>query len=468
MLYSEAPNLPTHTMKVAVIDATDFDGDFSFDLFCRLLRRRLHLLDPLRYKLVDIPLKLHHPMWHENCAIDWNYHVRQIQIPGPGGRRELDRVIGEVASTPLDRNRPLWKVYFVEGMADHRFALVTKVHHALADGVASANLMARVFDMDGPVQNVSDGYDACSTPSTTALLRAAGRDHIHHMKELPALVKDSMAGIYRLRRRARERGEHPDLARAFDPPPTFINHVVSPKRTFASATLSLAEVKQTSKQLDMTINGLVLAISAGALRELLLGYDGRANAPLVASVPVSIDTSADRVTGNALGFMVVSLPVHIGDVLERIRLVTVSARAAKENVELLGPSVPGRWLEYLPPPLATSVLRRMAQRNERNNMCNTVISNVPGPRERGRIGGALVSEIYSVGPLGPGSGVNITVWSYVDQLNISVLADDRTFIDVHEMTDAMVQAFVEIRRAVGLPAVLSRVATSMEPATALG
>ena len=115
LLYSETPNLHTHTLKVAIIDPSGGDADFSFDAFRRHLRRRLHLLEPLRYKLVDIPWRLHHPMWLENCEVDLDYHLHRVQVPAPGGRRELDAVVGEVASTPLDRSRPLWEFHVAEG-----------------------------------------------------------------------------------------------------------------------------------------------------------------------------------------------------------------------------------------------------------------------------------------------------------------------------------------------------------------
>ena len=151
LLYSETPNLHTHTLKVAIINAADFDGEFTFDVFRKTVARRLHLLDPLRYRLIDIPWQLHHPMWLEDCPVDLDYHLRRVQVPSPGGRRELDEVIGRIASTPLDRSHPLWEFHFAEGMADDRFALIGKVHHTLADGVASANLLARLMDLsDGP------------------------------------------------------------------------------------------------------------------------------------------------------------------------------------------------------------------------------------------------------------------------------------------------------------------------------
>jgi diacylglycerol O-acyltransferase / wax synthase len=465
LLYSETPNVHAHTLKIGVIDVTDFEGDFTFELFRRTLRRRLHLLDPLRYKLVTIPLRLHHPMWLEKSEIDLDYHLRRVKVPSPGGRRELDQVIGEIASTPLDRSRPMWEFHFVEGMADNRFAVIGKVHHALADGVASANMIAKALDMKGPFRGERDLYVTNAAPTKGELLRAAGRDHLQQLAKLPGLVKETAAGVARVRRRMKERGEHPDMARNLNPPKTFINHVVSPRRRFATATLALADVKQAGKQLGITINDLVLATAAGGLRELLIRYDGHADEPIIASVPASLDMSPDRLTGNEFFGLNVSLPVQLADPLERVRLTSLATSIAKEDFHLLGPKVVSQWAAYLPPAVAPAVFRWLSQREQQTKLCNLPISNVPGPRERGRIGGASISEIYSVGPLIAGSGMNITVWSYVDQLNISVLTDDRTLDDPHEATDAMIRAFADIRKAAGLPDELTEVGTAMAQAS---
>ncbi len=120
---------------------------FGIDEFRQVIHSRLYKLHPLRYELVDIPFKFHHPMWRENCQVDLGYHVRPWTLPAPGGRRELDDAIGEIASTPLDRSRPLWEMYFVDGLANGRIAVVNKIHHALADGVAAANLLALGMDL---------------------------------------------------------------------------------------------------------------------------------------------------------------------------------------------------------------------------------------------------------------------------------------------------------------------------------
>jgi diacylglycerol O-acyltransferase len=326
--------------------------------------------------------------------------------------------------------------------------------------------LARLMDITGQMEDEHDNQTECVPPSTAELLVAAGRDHAQQVAALPRVITDALAGARRLRRRSRERGSQPDLARLLHAPPTFINHVVSPVRTFATATLSLPQVKETSKHLKITINDLVMAMAAGALRELMLRYDGHADQPIVASVPASTDRSPQRITGNELGGLAVSLPTHLGDPLERVRLTSLATAIAKENNELFGPELYGRLIAYLPPVTTPAAFSWLARRNARNRLFNVPISNVAGPRERGHFAGAPVSEIYSAGPLIAACGINITVWSYVDQLNVSVIADDRTLGDTHEATDAIVHAFREIRSAAGLSDELAKVDAAMPLATA--
>jgi len=469
LLYSETPEIHMHTLKIGVLDVADVDGGFSFESFRRVAYAQLLALAPLRYQLVEIPLKLHHPMWQENPDIDLDYHLQRLLAPAPGGRRELDQLIGQIASTPLDRRHPLWQMYVVEGLSDDRVAVVHKVHHALADGVASANQMALAMSQaENPLHDDEPRRPRGEAVTARGLISAAGRDHLRQIRRLPNLMRETHGGVARVRRSSRARDANPELARNFAPPRTFINHVVSPGRRFATAPLSLADVKETSKRLGVTINDLVLAMAAGALRELSLSYDGHADAPLIAGVPVSFNTSPDRLAGNEYSYMTPSLPVHIEDPLERVRLTALSTKIAKEDFHLLGPTVIASWLSYLPPMLAPAAFRAQSKRVDSSAIMNLTVSNVPGPRELGRIGGATISEIYSVGPLVAGSGMNITVWSYVDQLNISVLTDDQTCNDPHEATDAMIDAFAEIRTAAGFGSDLTQVATVMPLASSTG
>ncbi len=460
LLYSETPNVHMHTLKIAVIDLAGLgDRTFGIDEFRRVLRERLYKLEPFGYQLVDIPFKFHHPMWREHADVDLEYHVRPWRVAAPGGRRELDEAIGEIASTPLDRSRPLWEMYLVEGLANGRVAVVGKIHHALADGVASANLLALGMDITEAPQHDNDLYVADPAPSRGQLVRSAFVDHLRQIGRIPGVVKYTADGMARVRKSSRKLS--PELTRPFTPPPSFMNHVLTPGRRFATATLALADVKETSKKLGVTINDLVLAMSSGALRELLLKYDGKADHPLLASVPMSYDFSPDRISGNRFSGVLIALPVDVDDASQRVQQAREAALLAKESHQLVGPELVARWAAYMPPAPMELMFRRLSNMDGQNKVLNLNISNVPGPRERGKVGGATVTEIYSVGPLTAGSGLNITVWSYVDQLNISVLADGETTDDPHEVTDGMIADFKKIRRAAGLSEELTVVETAM-------
>ena len=448
LLYSETPTVHMHTLKLAVIALDDLGGrNFGIDEFRQVIHGRLYKLDPFRYELVDIPFKFHHPMWRENCEVDLDYHIRSYRVDAPGGRRELDDAVGKIASTPLDRTKPLWEMYFIEGLANGRIAVLGKIHHALADGVASANLMARGMDLQtGPADR--DTYATDPAPTRSELVRTAFGDHLRQIGRFPGVVRYTARGISNVRKSSKKLS--PELTRPFTPPPSFMNHMVDGTRRFATATLALADVKETAKSLGVTINDMVLAISSGALRQLCLKYDGHADHPLLASVPVSFDFSRDRISGNYFTGVMMVVPIELDDPLERVKAVHDAAAEAKETHNLMGPELVSLWSAYFPPAPAEALFRWLATKDGQNKVLNLPISNVPGPREHGRVGGALVIEIYSVGPLTTGSGLNITVWSYVDQLNISVLSDGATLADPHELTDAMIESFIEIRRAAGL------------------
>ena len=313
MLYTETPNVHMHTLTAVVIELDKDCRNLDIETFRRAIHERLYKLEPFCYQLVDIPFKFHHPMWREHCEVDLTYHVRPWRLPSPGGRRELDGAIGEIGSTPLDRSRPLWEMYFVEGLADNRVAVVGKIHHALIDGGAARNLFARGMDL----QAVPDGgpYPPDPVPTKLRRIRLALAQNVRQAGRIPGAIGYTVGGEVRVRRSSRKRATP---QRPFTPPPTFMNHFLAgPERRFASCTLALADVKQTAKHLGVTINDLVLAMSTGALRTLLLRYDGKAD-PLVALIPVS-DLFPDRISGNFSDAMSVTLPVDVEDPLERLR-----------------------------------------------------------------------------------------------------------------------------------------------------
>src|SRR5258707_10169508 len=227
-----------HTLKLAVIDLSELKGrQFGIDEFRQVIQSRLYKLDPFRYELVDIPFKFHHPMWRENCEVDLTYHVRSCRVDSPGGRRQLDEAVGRIASTPLDRTKPLWEMYFIEGLANGRIAVLGKIHHALADGVASANLLAPGMDLQSGPQTERDSYATDPPPSKGELVRSAFADHIRQIGRFPGVTRYTAKGIGRVRRSSRKLS--PELTLPFTPPPSFMTHMSDPTRKFATPTLAL-------------------------------------------------------------------------------------------------------------------------------------------------------------------------------------------------------------------------------------
>jgi len=436
MLYTEATNVPMHTVKIAIVDAQDARG-LSVERVRNVVQQRLHRFEPMRRVLVDTPYGFHRPMWRENCQVDLSYHVRPLHLPAPGGRRELDDAVAKLIEEPLDRTRPLWEIYVVDGLADGGCAIVTKIHHALADGVASANLLAGAVDRP---EGVGPGPACDPHPTKVALLWTAIRDHLRQIAELPSLLRYTAASIHRVTSSGRNRS-------SVKAPESFMNHRLTGGRRFATASLPFADAKQVTRELGCTINDLILSMAAGATRELRLRYDGSSDAPLVAMVPVCLDTSPGRLAGNNFTHIAVALPADVDDPLHRVKHSHDAAIAAKELHTLRGPELLTRWFDYLPPALVRRLSAWLARTDAHNKMQNLVVSNVPGPRERVRVGGAEIAEFYSVGPVVAGNGLNITVWSYADQLNISVLTDSATVTDAHEVTEALLREFTEIGSA---------------------
>ena len=199
---------------------------FGVEEFRKVLHGRLYKLGPFQYQLIYIPFKFHHPMWRENCEVDLDYHVRPYRVDSPGGRRQLDEAVGKIASTPLDRSRPLWEMYFIEGLANGRIAVLGKIHHALADGVASANLLARGMDLQEGPQADRDSYATDPPGPRVSWCARRSRDHVRLIRRLPGEVRYTAQGVQRVRRSSRKLS--PELTRPFTPPPTFMNHKVDP------------------------------------------------------------------------------------------------------------------------------------------------------------------------------------------------------------------------------------------------
>jgi diacylglycerol O-acyltransferase len=451
-LYMETPRQHMHTLKIAVVDPATAPGGYSFERLHDVLRERLHLLPPFRRRVVEVPLRLHHPVWVEDADFDLRRHLRRTVASPPGSSAQFDAVISEIAGHPLDRRRPLWELWVVEGLADGRVGFVAKIHHAAADGVRAAELLMNVVDAvpdaDGTPSR-RHTWRPEPVPSRRALLMSALAERARQVRALPQLLARTMTGLWRAARQRRERSSTPPPL-PFAAPNVAVNRALTPRRRFASCTVSFEDAKSVRRACGVTVNDVVLAICTGALRRWLLERGELPARPLVAGVPVSTRPEEHGEVANRVSNLFTALPVDVQGPLERLRAVHEVMRGAKKQHNLLGADMLADWAEISPPGPFAGVVRlysRLRVANLHRPPINLVVSNVPGPRQPLYVAGARITGIWSVGPILENVGLNITVWSYLDRLNVGMLACADAAPDLDRLAAFVPDALDELLRA---------------------
>jgi diacylglycerol O-acyltransferase len=422
----ETPTLHMHTLKIGVFDATVIGHRYSFESAKRQLSERLSLFPAFRRRLVELPLGFHHPVWIEDASFDLDAHMHRLTLPWPGGRREMDAAIGEIASRPLDRRRPLWEVWVLEGLADGGVAGVAKIHHCLADGMAAAELLAHV--MSPAPDSVAlvpprDAWRPEPVPTRARLVRDALSDHVRQLRRLPGLLRRTLRNLVRVARRRRGAGLLPPVP-VLDTPRTPFNTTLTPRRAFHSGDLPLAGVKEASKHFGVTVNDVLLALVAGSLRSHLGGRGRLPAAALVAAVPISTDPSP-RLFGNRTSNLFTSLCTDVEDRVARLRAIHEVTRVAKESHRLLGIDMYEEWVAYAPPRVVNGWARAMSRLRLADRFkpfANVIVSSVPGPRRPLFWVGHRLRALYSVGPILEGMCLNVTLWSYAERIFVGILA----------------------------------------------
>jgi WS/DGAT/MGAT family acyltransferase len=449
-LYMETPSLHMHTLKIAVLDPAGVPGGYHFELVKEVLAPRLRHLPPFRRRLVEVPFGLHHPVWIEDPDFDLDYHVRRVAVPAPGGPKEFGELISDIASHQLDRRRPLWELWVVEGLEHGHLGVVAKIHHAAADGVAAAAMLASVLDPSADAgDDGRDSWKPDEVPSDLQLLGGAVRAWAAAVAGLPRLLWRTIGGIVRVVRRRRSGAESPPLP--FSGPRVSFNGALTPHRVFAFTSLSLHDVKDVKNALSVTVNDIVLALCAGALRRYLDERGELPARPLMAGVPVSIGGMGNRSSGNQVSNLFTSIPTDVADPIEQVRTVHRMMKGAKEVHNALGAEMLADWTELTPPRPFAAFMRFYSRRqlaNRHRPPINLVISNVPGPSEPLYIGGARLLCIYSMGPILEGIGLNITVWSYCGLLNFGLVSCRELMPEIWNLTDHLQDAMEELKKAV--------------------
>lgn len=390
--------------------------------------------------------------WQPDEKFDIEYHVRHSALPEPGRVRELLALVSRLHGSLLDRNRPLWEAHLIEGLADGRFALYTKVHHALLDGVAAMRLMANSLTTDPTRDDLPYPWEkrprATREPSPPPSLGERLLSGVRTAADLPGLV--SGTGVAALRSLVTSFSEQA-AASPFSAPRTMLNVPITGARRFAAQSWSLERVRKAGAAHGATVNDMVLAMSAGALRTYLMEQDALPDAPLVAMVPVSLKarTGDDEDEGNAVGAILCNLGTHLSDPVDRLELITTSMRRGKAQFEGLTPiqilalsslSLAPAALPILRP-FGTDLIEPMLR-----PAFNVVISNVPGPRDPLYFNGARLVGSYPVSVLVDGQALNITTTSYAGSLDFGILGCRRTVPSLQRMLDHLEQELTALER----------------------
>jgi diacylglycerol O-acyltransferase len=455
-LYMETPTLHMHVSMAAVFDtSTDPDG-YSFRKIRQMIVDRIAQVPVFQRRLVEVPMRLGHPVWVDDPEFDIDNHLRRAALPSPGGMRELGDFAADINSRQLHRDRPLWEMWVVEGLEDGKIALVTKMHHSTIDGVSGAELLGVLFDLEPnpPPQPVSYRQLDTRIPSSVELVSQALLANFVRPFELPRMAwrtGSAIAGVRKVRQGGSGSGK---AALPLSAPRTSINVSVYARRRVAFAAASLADAKKLKNAMGTTVNDVVLAMCAGALRTYLMAGDELPEVPLVSVVPVSVTPEVAELKGsNKVSAMFVQLPCQMEDPLERLQFIHEGTKGAKEEHQALGATTLQNWAEHATPnvfAVAARLYTGMKLADRHRPVANLVISNVPGPDFPLYMGGSQMLGMFPLGPVMDGMGLNITIMSYMGVLYWGLASDARAVPRLWDIAAAIPHALTELMEAAGL------------------
>jgi diacylglycerol O-acyltransferase len=453
----ETPTTPMHVGVALVLDPPEgtrslFSPSTRYAQIRRVIEQRLHLIPPLRQRAIRVPFGLHHPVWVDDPDFELDDHLSRASLPSPGGSAELDAFVAGVMSRQLDPDRPLWEMHVVEGIEEDRTALIAKVHHAILDGVSGASVLATFLDLTprARVTALPGEWDPAPLPSNTQMLRHAASSLARQPGETLSTLQAGVEAVADLGMHNRElvdRGERPPPG-FFTAPRTSFNGAVSNRKRFASLSVPLDDVKLVGRVFEATVNDVILAVVSGALRRLLEARGEAAEQSMVAMVPVSTRSEGPgEGLGNQISGMLVSLASDVDNPVLRLDAISESARVAKEQEKLHRGRFLGDLAQIALPALATRLARAMAGTRLFDKVrppFNVTVSSVRGPDFSLFCAGSRVADMYPVGPIAEGIGVNVTVFSYLDRVQFGLLACRRLLPELDDLVSYLDDALGEL------------------------
>ena len=449
-LYFETPSMHMHVCGLLVLDPSTMPGGYSFDRIRQMLLERHPLMPSMSRKLAVPPFNLGRPYWVKDPDFDIDYHLRRIGVPAPGGDRELAEVAADIASRPLDRSRPLWEMWAVEGLADGNVALVAKMHHSTIDGISGANMMVYLFDLEPqpaappPVPEDTGGE---RMPGDLELLGRGALETVTRPVEVARLIPRTLVRLGgTLVSAGRRRGQ--GMATPFTAPRTSFNAAITAHRSVAFVEVKLSDVKTVKDAHGVKVNDVVTAVVSGALRRYLIDRHELPDKSLIAAIPVSVhDQTAGQEGMTKISVMFSSLMSDVDDPLERLQAVAETNEGAKELQKMVGADTLMQWAEHAAPntfSLAARLYSSLRLSERHPVVHNLIISNVPGPPIPLYMAGARLAGLYPLGPIMDGAGLNVTVLSNEDRIGFGFIACRELVPRLWDLADAVPEALAEL------------------------
>lgn len=449
-LHIEDANTHMHIGSVAV-----FEGPApSYDEFERLVASKLPAVPRYRQKVRFVPLQIGRPVWVDDPHFQLGYHLRHSALAPPGGDHELRNLVGRLMGQRLDRNRALWEMWMVEGLEDGHWAIVSKVHHCMVDGVSGTDLLAVMLDSEPePLRPAPQNWVPEPEPSNARLLRDSvaglvGRPY-EQFRAVRSATRAPRAALGRVGEIVRGVRAWAGVARPV--PPTSLNSPIGPHRRWDWARTTLADVKTVRNALGGTVNDVVLSVLTRGFRDLLMERGEDVDDRVVRTlVPVSVRSASERGTyNNRVSGMIAELPIGIGDPRERLEAIRAQMDGLKESKQ----AVAGEVLTSLSgfaPSLLLAVGMRAAMRVHQGNV-NTVTTNVPGPQWQLYACGRPMLEAFPFVPLGPNMTVTVAIFSYRGMLNYGVTGDYDKSNDISVLCRGIEAGMTELLKLADAP-----------------
>lgn len=447
-LYLETPEQLLHVCAALVLDPATMPDGYDFVQLRQKVADAVSDVPVFRRKLKRVPLGIDHPVWVDDAHFSIDRHVHRMALPAPGNYHEAQQLLGHLAGQPMDRNRPLWQMYVVEGYEDGKVIVFAKMHHATVDGVSGANLISHLCSLepDAPPLRLTEPDPLPRRPSDVELVGRAVVNNLTKPWQVAKLLSPTGKLVTRTVERARQGTA---MAAPFTAPRTSFNHSISGDRTVGWTNLPLDDVKAVKTATGTTVNDVVLTVAGGALRRYLQQRDELPASTLTATVPVSVRAESSRAAGaNKVSALFARLGTDIEDPVDRLTMMATANRHAKEHHKAISADTLQDWAEFAAPRTFGLAMRayaglRLADRHP--VVHNLVISNVPGPPVPLFFAGARIESLYALGPVFHGAGLNITVVSTAGSLNVGVIACRQAVPQVDDLVGRFAEELVDLK-----------------------